>query len=65
MEKLYKIREVVEQGLLWIKERKLRQIIQDGEIEVIDISQGSKRKNYRITETAIKTFLERNSIKAN
>jgi len=62
MEKLYSIKEIVEKGLLGVKERKLRQLIIDKEIEAINISKGSKRPNYRFTEQALQNFLTKNSV---
>lgn len=62
MEKLYSIKEIVRDGLLGVKERKLRQLIIDGEIEAINISKGSNRPNYRFTEQALQNFLTKNSV---
>lgn len=62
MEKLYSIKEIVRDWLLGVKERKLRQLIIDGEIEAINISKGSKRPNYRFTEQALQNFLTKNSV---
>lgn len=62
MEKLYSIKDIVRGGLLGVKERKLRQLIIDGEIEAINISKGSKRPNYRFTEQALQNFLTKNSV---
>lgn len=63
MGKLYKPREVVEQNLLGIKARKLRQLITSWEIESINTSKG-KKPNYLISEEAIAAYLEKNSTKA-
>lgn len=62
MEKLYSIKDIVRDWLLGVKERKLRQLIIDGEIEAINISKWSKRPNYRFTEQALQDFLTKNSV---
>lgn len=61
MEKHYSPKEIVDQGLLGVKERKLREIIKSGAISFVNISTGSKRPTYRISQSAIDEFLAKNT----
>ena len=59
--KLYTPTEIVKLGLLGIKGRKLREIIKNGEIGFINISKGTKRPTYRISQEAIDEYLQKNT----
>ena len=65
MEKLYSIKDIVRRRPSLVKERKLRQLIIDGEIEAINISKGleaSKLPIHRASAPELPHFKTRNPI---
>lgn len=58
-ETLFTIKEVVDKKLLGYKERTIRQLIKDGKLWFVDISEkGSIRRIIRIPESAIGNFVK-------
>ena len=61
MEKLYTVKEIAPQRLLGYGERMIRELIRTGELEYTDIRrQGRKKPSYRISESAIRAYIEKN-----
>ncbi len=58
-ETLYTIKEVVDNKLLWYRERTIRQLIKEGKLWFVDISwKGSIRRIIRIPKSSIDAFLK-------
>ena len=61
MERLYTVKEIASQRLLGYGERMIREIVRTKQIEYTDVRrQGSKKPSYRISESAIRAYIEKN-----